>query len=99
MSLTIEIAATAAATLALFGAPALLLARARGSGLGPVGRPLAEMALRLLLVFGLAVALALLAPQDRVALLLTIAATYFAAALLDGIRRFRNRGTFACSAR
>ena len=99
MSLTIEIAATAAATLALFGAPALLLARAGGSGLGPVGRPIAEMVLRLFLVVGLAVALALTAPQHGVALLITIAATYFAAALFDGIRRFRNRGTFACSAR
>jgi hypothetical protein len=97
MSLTIEIVCTAAATLALFGAPSLLLARA--GALGPVGRPLAEMALRLVLVAALAVALALAAPEHRVARLLTIAATYFAAALLDGVRRFRNRGAIACSAR
>lgn len=97
MSLTIEIVCTAAATLALFGAPSLLLARI--GGLGPVGRPLAEMALRLFLVAALAVALALAGPEHRVARLLTIAATYLAAALLDGVRRFRNRGTVACSAR
>jgi len=99
MSLTLEIVCTAAATLALFGAPSLLLARTSGLGLGPVGRPLAEMALRLFLVAVLAVALAVAAPEHGVALLLTIAATYFAAALLDGVRRFRNRGTIACSAR
>lgn len=97
MSLPIEIVCAAAATLALFGAPALLLARA--GGLGPVGRPLAEMALRLLLVSTLAVALALAAPDHRVAILLTIAATYLAAALLDGVRRFRKRESVACSAR
>jgi hypothetical protein len=98
MSLTIEIVCAAAATLALFGAPALLLARV--GGLGPVGRPLAEMAMRLFSVAALAVAVAIAAAEERrVALLLTIAATYFAAALADGVRRFRNRGTVACSAR
>jgi hypothetical protein len=99
MSLPIEIVCAAAATLALFGAPSLLLARTSGLGLGPVGRPLAEMTMRLLLVSALAVALAVAAPEHRVANLLTIAATYVAAALLDGVRRFRKRGAAACSAR
>lgn len=98
MSLTIEIVGAAAATLALFGAPSLLLKRV--GGLGPVARPLAGMVMRLFLVAGLAVGVAIAAPDERrVALLITIAATYFAAALGDGVRRFRNRGALACSAR
>lgn len=98
MSLTIEIVCAAVATLVLFGAPALLLARV--GGLGPVARPLAGMTMRLFSVALLAAGVAIAATDDRrVALLLAIAATYFAAALADGVWRFRNRGAVACTAR
>jgi len=91
MTVAWQVVVVAAGTGAMFFGAAPLLAR--GLHLRGTGVQLAAMALRLLLAAVLALALGLSRLDHRVALVFTVGAAYFAAAVIDGARHFRRRET------
>ena len=103
MRLWLEIALVAAGTATLVVGMPFLVARVlrllRLDGAGASFRTLASMGARLGAALLLAGALAASGSQHRVALVFTVGATYFAAALVDGVVRYRNRETSGCSTR
>ena len=106
MRLWLEITLVAAGTAALVVGMPFLVARAlrllRRSGAGAPFQTFAALpviGVRLGAAVLLAGALAASGTQHRVALVFTVGATYFAAALVDGVVRYRNRETSGCSTR
>lgn len=97
MSLWFEIALTVAALLALFVGSTRLAARSLH--LDGVRGQLVATLLRLSLTLVVAIGIAVGAGDHRVALLFTVGATYFAATLVDGLVKFRNRETDGCRTR
>ncbi len=97
MNLWLQIGLAVAASLALFVAAAWLVARVLH--LTGVKAQLAATLLRLFPTVILALGVAFSGWHHRVALLFTVGATYFAAALVDGIWKFRNREAAGCPAR
>ena len=97
MNLWLSIAVAAVATLALFGACGMLVAR--GLRLRGVNAQLAETLLRLSLALVAAVVIAASRTEHRVALVFTVGATYFAAAIGDGVVKYRKRGATECLTR
>lgn len=97
MTLWIQIALVAAATSAVVFAAGPLLAR--GLRLNAIQAQFAAMAARLATALLLATALAASGAEHRIALVFTVGAAYFAAALVDGLKKFRNRETNGCLTR
>lgn len=88
----VEIAAVVLATGSLFWVARRVVARVlRFSGPDDVRAHLAAAGIRLVLAALLALGLGLRVSEHRVALVLAVGATYFAAALLDGVLAFRSR--------
>lgn len=93
MELALQMAAVALGTTVLFFGCAPLLARSLRlkDGSDGVQAQLAAMTVRLLLAALLALGFALSGLEHRVALVFTVGAAYFAAALVDGARHFLRR--------
>jgi hypothetical protein len=88
----VEIAAVVLATGSLFWIARRVVARALHSrGPDDVRAHLAAAGIRLVLAALLALGLGLRVAEHRVALVLAVGATYFAAAVLEGVLAFRNR--------
>jgi len=103
VQIAVQIGVVAAGTLVLFAAPSWLFARAgfaaprvRDVSAHVVAIALAAMGLRLLLVAAFALALGLRRGEHAAAHVATVGATYVLAALVDGVRRFKRRGSVAC---
>jgi len=106
MRLWLEIALVAAGTATLVVGLPFLVARVlrllRLDGAGASFRTLAALpviGVRLGAALLLAGTLAASGSQHRVALVFTVGATYFAATLVEGVVRYRNRETSGCSTR
>ncbi len=89
MTLLLQVLAVAVATLAIFFGTAPLLAR--GLRLDREKAQLAGMGVRFLLVMLLVVGLLLGGSEHRLALVFTVGAASFAAAMIDGARLYRAR--------
>ena len=97
MSVWVQGASVALATMALFFGTNALVARVlRLRGLQA---QLVSVVVRLALAVLLALGLALSGLEHRVALVFTVGATYFADALIDGVLKFRKREAHGCSTR
>ncbi len=93
MGLALQLFGAALGTGVLFFGCGPLLARVLRLKGGPDGvqAQLAAMAVRLLLAALLALAFALSGLEHRAALVFSVGAAYFAAAMVDGMRKFRRR--------
>jgi hypothetical protein len=89
MKLALEMAGAVVATCLLFFCAGPLLAR--GLRLKGIQAQFAAIGVRLFTTVLLALSLAFSGLEDRVALIFTVGATYFAAAMFDGARHFRKR--------
>ena len=89
MKLALEIAGAVVATCLLFFCVGPLLAR--GLQMKGIWAQFAAIGVRLFATVLLALSLAFSGLEDRVALIFTVGATYFAAAMIDGARHYRRR--------
>ena len=97
MSLWIQILLVAAITLAVFAVATALVARLLRLS-GPRAH-VAATVVRFSLAVALAIGLAASRLEHRIALVFTVGAAYFAAALFDGLRRFRQPERNECRTR